>query len=179
MMRVAPFRQVGGFNPTLIAGEEPDLCLRLRRHGWAIERVGADMATHDAAMTRFSQWWRRCKRAGHAFAEGAWRHGDGPERYFVRETRRAWVWGAAVPVAAVGLALPTAGLSLALSAVGYARSALHARRLAQRRGYDERTANLYALFTTLGKFPEAQGALRFHALRLLGRRSPLIEYKKS
>ena len=33
MMRVECFRAVGGFNPDLIAGEEPELCFRLRERG--------------------------------------------------------------------------------------------------------------------------------------------------
>jgi GT2 family glycosyltransferase len=57
LMRVAPVRQVGGYNPDIIAGEEPELCLRLRQRGWKILRVDAEMTLHDAAMTRFGQWW--------------------------------------------------------------------------------------------------------------------------
>src|SRR5271157_5418493 len=31
MMRVEAFRQLSGFNPSLIAGQKPELCIRLRR----------------------------------------------------------------------------------------------------------------------------------------------------
>ncbi|MCZ7679547.1 MAG: hypothetical protein M5U28_12600 [Sandaracinaceae bacterium] len=62
-----------------------------------IERLDAEMTLHDAAMTRFSQWWRRAERSGHAYAELAAMHGAPPERCYVRETRRIWAWGAAVP----------------------------------------------------------------------------------
>ena len=43
-----------GFNATLIAGEEPELCLRLRQKGWEIWRLDAEMTLHDAAMTKFN-----------------------------------------------------------------------------------------------------------------------------
>lgn len=75
LIRFAAVRAVGGYNPALIAGEEPDLCLRLRAAGGQVWRIEAEMTLHDAAMTRFGQWWKRTVRAGHAFAEGAALHG--------------------------------------------------------------------------------------------------------
>jgi GT2 family glycosyltransferase len=84
MMRVAAFQAVGGYDPHLIAGEEPELCVRLRAAGWQIWCLDAEMTLHDAAMTRFGQYWRRARRAGHAYAEGAAMHGAPPERHGVR-----------------------------------------------------------------------------------------------
>ena len=166
LMRYSAVQAVGGYDPTLIAGEEPDLCLRLRRAGGEVWRIDAEMTLHDAAMTRFGQWWQRSRRAGHAFAEGAWRYGRAPEKHWLRETRRALIWGAGVPVVALvaGLIHP-AGLLLLLA------WPLQMARLAPRMGW--RTA----FFTVLGKLPEAQGALGFFLGRLIGRRRGLIEYK--
>ena len=166
LMRYSAVQAVGGYDPTLIAGEEPDLCLRLRRAGGEVWRIDAEMTLHDAAMTRFGQWWQRSRRAGHAFAEGAWRYGRAPEKHWLRETRRALIWGAGVPVVALvaGLIHP-AGLLLLLA------WPLQMARLAPRMGW--RTA----FFTVLGKLPEAQGALGFYLGRLIGRRRGLIEYK--
>ena len=78
MIRVESLRQVGGYNPALIAGEEPDLCVRLRQHEWIILRIDAEMTLHDIAMIRFGQWWKRCERGGFAFAEGVAMHGRPP-----------------------------------------------------------------------------------------------------
>lgn len=166
LMRYSAVQAVGGYDPTLIAGEEPDLCLRLRRAGGEVWRIDAEMTLHDAAMTRFGQWWQRSRRAGHAFAEGAWRYGRAPEKHWLRETRRALSWGAGVPVVALvaGLIHPE-GLLLLLA------WPLQIARLAPRMGW--RTA----FFTVLGKLPEAQGALGFYLGRLIGRRRGLIEYK--
>jgi GT2 family glycosyltransferase len=176
MMRIGAFRQVGGFDPTLIAGEEPELCVRLRSKGWRIERIDAEMTLHDAAMGRFDQWWKRTVRSGHAYAEGAAIHGAPPERHWVHETRRIWLWGAVVPAVATTLAVPTMGASLALLG-GYPVSALRAYRSTRARGRSRQDAAAYALAITVGKFAELQGVLQFHGKRLRGEKSTLIEYK--
>lgn len=69
LMRAEAFAAVGGYKPSLIAGEEPELCYRMRQAGWAIHRIAAEMTLHDAAITRFGQWWQRNRRNGHAIAE--------------------------------------------------------------------------------------------------------------
>ena len=166
LMRYAAVRAVGGYRDDLIAGEEPELCLRLRQAGGEVWRIAAEMVLHDAALTRFGQWWRRTRRAGHAFAEGAALHGAGPERHWVAETRRALFWGAGLPVLILlaGLIHP-AGWLLALV---YPAQVV---RLARRGG------GTWAVYSVLGKFAEAQGALGYWADRLRGRRRGLIEYK--
>jgi GT2 family glycosyltransferase len=171
MMRVDALRGVGGYNGGLIAGEEPDLCVRLRAAGWRIERLDAEMTWHDAAMTRFGQWWTRSKRVGHAFAEGAALHGASPERHWRRETRRALLWGAALPLAI--LAALFLSPWAALLVLVYPAQVL---RLALREG-GGRAAWERAFFTVLGKFAEARGALGYYLSRLRGRKQGLVEYK--
>ena len=53
MMRASVLESVGGYREDMIAGEEPELCVRLRSAGWKIWRLGEEMTLHDAAMTRF------------------------------------------------------------------------------------------------------------------------------
>src|SRR5262249_51914251 len=89
MIRADVFQDVGGFNPAIIAAEDDELCLRIRRRGWKVVRIEAEMAVHDMAMTQFSQWWRRSVRTGYAYAEGSAIHGRSPERHFVRQTGSA------------------------------------------------------------------------------------------
>jgi hypothetical protein len=113
MMRLAAFQAVGGYDPGLIAGEEPELCVRLRAAGWQIWCLDAEMTLHDAAMTRFGQYWKRAQRAGHAYAEGAAMHGAPPERHGVAGRNRALIWGAGLPVAIL-----VAGPDLALGVSG-------------------------------------------------------------
>lgn len=92
MMRLDAISQVGGYSADLIAGEEPELCVRLRAQGWGVQVLAAEMTWHDAAMTSFTQWWKRSVRAGYAYAEGAHLHGAPPERHCVRELTRAVSW---------------------------------------------------------------------------------------
>ena len=167
LMRVDALREVGGYNPTLIAGEEPELCVRLRQAGWTIWRIDTEMTLHDANITRLGQWWTRTKRAGHAFAEGAALHGAPPERHNISQTRRALIWGAGIPLAALlgTLITPWALLILLLWPLQILRLALKGER------------PLRAAFLILGRIPEAAGALSFYWGRLMGRRTELIEYK--
>ncbi|MEQ8293382.1 MAG: glycosyltransferase [Roseovarius sp.] len=172
LARLSALDAAGLYRDDLIAGEEPELCVRLRRQGWKIHRLDAPMTRHDARMTRLGQWWKRTRRAGHAFAEGAHLHGAPPERHWVAETRCALLWGAALPLAILiaGLIHPAALLLTLIYP-------LQVARLAARRGLTSRAAWEWAAFTVLGKFAEAQGALQFHASRLLRRRATLIEYR--
>lgn len=172
LMRMAALDQIGGYDPTLIAGEEPEMCVRLRARGWQVWRLDAEMTWHDAAMTRFAQFWKRSRRAGHAYAEGAHMHGAPPERHFLRETRRALIWGVVLPVAILVLALVANPWWLLLFAIYPVQVARIARR-----GGNDRAAWEEAALLTLGKFAEGLGVLEFHLRRLGGRRSGLIEYK--
>ena len=178
MMRVSALTQVGGFDASVIAGEEPELCVRLRQHGWKILRVDAEMTLHDAAMTRFGQWWRRMVRGGHAYAQGRQMHGAPPERHWVRENRRIVFWGLVLPILVLALAWPTGGLSVILLG-GYAVLWWRTLGHAKRRGLPPADARLYATHMVIGKFAEAQGLITFWTSRLLGRRTRLIEYKSA
>lgn len=177
LMRVHALREVGGFDPELIAGEEPELCFRLRQRAWKITRIDAEMTLHDAAMTEFTQWWKRNVRSGYAFAEGAWMHGRSPERYRVKEATRILFWAGALPAMMIGAVLPTLGTSLFLGSGYFLNIARIYSRTKRRPGLSERAAFAYAVFTALGRVPELQGALRFAWGAVSGKRSGLIEYK--
>ncbi len=177
LMRSGPLSEVGGYNPELIAGEEPDLCLRLRQRGFRILRMDAEMTLHDANITRFCQWWRRSVRSGHAYAEGFTRHRREPGKYCAREVRSNLVWGAMLPGLILALVVPSAGWSLLLI-LAYPVLALRVFRSSRRRrGFSVEDASLFAVFCTLSKFPAVYGQFRYWARRLLGKRSTLIEYK--
>ena len=179
MMRVAAFKQVGGFDASVIAGEEPELCVRLRRAGWKVRRIDAEMTLHDAAMTRFGQWWKRMVRGGHAYAQGTFMHGGGPEWHWVRESRRIVVWGIGLPLLILALLIPSNGLSLALLSAYLVLWRRVFRAAKRDRGLSDADARLYADHMVMGKIPEAIGMLTFHKSRLLGRWTKLIEYKSA
>jgi len=177
MIRVGALRQVGGFNPTLIAGEEPDLCVRLRQHNWIILRIDAEMALHDIAMTRFSQWWKRTERGGFAFAQGVAMHGRPPERHWVHELRSTILWGLVLPLFILGLAWPTHGASLMLT-LAYPLQAFRITRRHRKLGMSTINAWLWGWNCILCRFPNALGVLRYWSSRLSGRHQTLIEYKE-
>ena len=180
MMRAIAFKKVGGFNPTLIAGEEPELCVRLRQAGGKILRIDAEMTSHDAQITRFRQWWKREIRNGHAYAEGAWLHGRTPERHWVRESLRSWLWGLLLPVLTLASLLPTRGLSILLLLIAYTFLGYRVYRLARFKGFDKKDAISYALFCgVLEKYPKLLGQIQFHINRLLKRQRTLVEYKSA
>jgi GT2 family glycosyltransferase len=173
MMRAAALEAIGGYRDDVIAGEEPELCVRLRAAGWHAWRLDSEMTVHDAAIHRFDQWWRRTLRSGYAFALGAHLHGAPPERHFVWESRRAQVWGLWLPLACL-----TASACLwpwgTFAWLIYPLQIL--RQTARNTGPLQQRATL-AFFQLLGRFPEALGQIKFMNDRLFGRRSQLIEYK--
>jgi hypothetical protein len=174
MVRVSALAAVKGYREDLIAGEEPELCVRLRQAGWEIWRIDAEMALHDAAMTRFSQWWRRAMRGGYAFAQGRSLHGDGPERHWVRESRSALTWGVWIPLATAGLVIATQSPLPLLGLLAYP---LQMARMLHTMTGGPRERRLRALFLMIAKFPEGLGQLKYLTMRLLRRRGGLIEYK--
>ncbi len=187
MYRTEIFQKSGGFNETMIAGEESELCLRLRRDGGIIWRVDEKMVIHDVALTKFFQWWTRAKRAGYAYAEGVAMHGSSPYRHFVRELISTMVYGLALPallIAAVLLSalIPAlslyAGLVALIIIVIYLKPFIGAFRLRKQLGNKTSHSLTYAFFCVIAKFSEALGALSYYINRMLGRGNRLIEYKE-
>ncbi|MGL5080108.1 MAG: glycosyltransferase family 2 protein [Microcoleaceae cyanobacterium] len=177
MMRVAAFKHVGGFNPSLIGGEEPELCVRLRQADWKILRVDAEMTWHDADIHRFSQWWKRNIRTGHSYAEGAWLHGRSPDQHWVKESRSIWFWGLTPPILALGLAWSTQGWSLLVLLI-YPLMILRIYLRFKMQGLTSKDALLYAWSCVVGKFPLFQGQFKFHWNRFRGKKTKLVEYKE-
>jgi len=177
MFRVAVLRALGGYAEEMIAGEEPELCYRIRRAGFRVLRLPREMTLHDAAVYRFGQWWRRTLRSGHAFAECAWRHGHEPERFRVRRVASAVCFAGVLP--AVGLlALPVSKLPALAVGLVWLVQGVRVYRGRRRRGDAARDAAAYAFACWLGRFAELQGIARFGFRRLLlGRAPALIEYK--
>lgn len=175
MMRTDALTALGGFRADLIAGEEPELGVRLRSAGWRLWRLDAEMTLHDAAMTRFGQWWQRAVRSGYAFAEGADIHGGSPERHWVWESRRAWLWGFFLPLGCLGLNLlvgPWGWAAFLIYPVQFVRQTLRNSGSMQRR-------MTLALFQVLARFPEVVGQLKYRWNRLLHLQGRLIEYRRS
>jgi len=124
-------------------------------------------------MTRFGQWWKRSVRAGHAFAEGACLHGASAERHWVRESRRAWFWGAGIPLLIL-LGVPMFGWGTLALLFLYP---LQVVRLGLMGTSSSKDNWLKALFLVLSKFPEFLGQANYWVSKLRSLRVNLIEYK--
>ncbi len=176
MIRAHVIGEAGGYNPAIIAGEERDLAARILEQGHTIRRIDALMVRHDAAMTKFSQWWKRSIRGGHAYAEGNLNRRHEKERYWQREMRSIWIWGAIVPLVILVIALLHPIISVGLSLL-YPLQFIKICRYMRGRGYSLGDAATYSFFLVLAKFPNALGAIQFHKNRLLSRDTAIIEYK--
>jgi GT2 family glycosyltransferase len=174
-VRVSAFREMGGFNEQAIAGEEPDLGVRLGLAGYSIIKIDRAMATHDAQMLRFGQWWKRAVRSGHALAHRYARHGRTEFKDGRRELRSVLFWGFALPLAVLLLLWPTRGLSLLLLG-GYALLAWRVYRHYLRIGLQPADARLATRFILYSKFAELIGVVRYCLNRLRGH-FQIIEYK--
>ncbi|MCC5968927.1 MAG: glycosyltransferase [Pararhodobacter sp.] len=172
MVRRDLFTRLGGFNPQVIAAEDDELCLRVRAAGFRVHRLPLTMTRHDAAMHSFAQWWQRAIRAGHGFAQV----GDLHSGHFVKERRRVWLFGAALPfLAVVGVILswPLLLAVLAIYALSYGRTVQGQRAF----GLPLSKAMRHSVLLFLSKFPNLIGAMRYHRRKWRGRDMEIIEYK--
>ena len=182
LFRRSALVESGGFDDGLIAGEEPELCRRLLGAGWRILHVDRPMTGHDLAIGRFSQYWRRGMRAGHAFAEVAERFAASDASFWSEEVRRNRnrafaLAGAAVVAVFAGAALrswwPLAGF-----AAGFALLVGRTAWKARWKSKDAGTLLLYGVHSHLQQIPIFAGQMRYRRDRREGRRSGLLEYKQ-
>lgn len=180
MVRAQAFLDLDGFNPQVIAGEDEEFCVRLRTSGLGIERLPLPMTRHDAAMTRFSEWWRRAVRSGHGFAQV----GAIYPVHFQAERRRVWLYGLVLPlIALAGLILALSGAVLSgllvffAALTGYELSWLRTVQGLIRAGLPAREAMHHALYLSLSKFPNLWGMLTYHWRHWQRQEMNIIEYK--
>lgn len=173
MVRAAVFEAVGGFDGSIIASEDEDFVIRVRKAGHRAVRLPQVMTRHDIAMTGIGAWWRRNLRSGHGFSEV----GDLHPPHFRAERWRALLFGAVLPVLfLLGLATGLWWLSLGaalLTGLSLARIARWLSRKGLPSGLVLQVAGLFAL----AKVPQAIGMARYLLRRLRGVVPRIIEYK--
>lgn len=180
--RTEALQAAGGFNESMIAGEEADLCLRIRNQGFRLMRLDLPMTIHDADMHHFSQWWKRSVRCGHAYAHSydlqRNNHGNGRSGYSGKSLLSSLLYGLIIPMLVISL-LIVGQLMMGLVVV----LLLYGRIVVKAAGSKPNPANslaqrlVYGCFIALGKLPESQGVIRYFANRALGKTSKIIEYK--
>jgi len=177
LMRRAALESVGGFDETLIAGEEPEMCRRMRTLGWHIQHIDHPMTLHDLAITRFSQYWRRSLRAGYAFAAVSARFRDTSDPMWSEDARRNRLRGLfwiATPL--VALVASIARMSLLPLALWLLILVAVAARTATQNRWKRApwtTLLLYGFHSHLQQIPIFFGQLQF----LLNGKKALMEYK--
>jgi hypothetical protein len=135
------------------------------------------MTLHDAAITRFSQWWRRNVRTGYGYALGASMHGGPPEFHGTRAVRSMVFWAGVLPLLAVAAAWAFHGVSIGILLMIYVAQWIRMAVHEYRSGRSVRDARAHAFFTLLGKAPQLVGVVRFWLDRARGTRGAIIEYK--
>jgi glycosyltransferase involved in cell wall biosynthesis len=165
LFRLDALRQVDGSDEALSAGEEADLCWRLRQRGWRIVCLDAVMAHHDLGMTGFRAYWRRAVRSGYAYAEVGLRFARTDDPLWLRELVR----NVTLPPAALALALALA-LWLGAPGLGVAAALLLVRPglkfVALRRRIPEvRLRALYVAHLVFIRVPLFVGGVRYIATR--------------
>lgn len=174
LVRVEAFERIGGFRADIIAGEEPEMCSRLRRAGWKIWRLDAPMTRHDAAIYHLSQWIRRASRSGFGYAQVWMATAGTADRMYRREIRSALTWTMLLPMfIAAGAWLIREPLVLLALPIAYVVQIV---RIAVRKGLGSSFAWKYAALVMTTKFGEAWGVLNYY---LSKRRERRFDYKQS
>jgi cellulose synthase/poly-beta-1,6-N-acetylglucosamine synthase-like glycosyltransferase len=181
LMRRKALVDTQGFDERLIAGEEPELCRRMRALGYRVLHIDHPMTGHDLQIKRWSQYWKRATRAGHAYAEVSerFRGSDDPSwtRERVSNIMRGcfWVFTFAIAlVAGVWFSVVPAALWLTLLLLLSVRSAWKARwKVAS-----PAVLLLFGIHSHLQQVPILVGQLQFELSKKLGKTQKLIEYKE-
>jgi cellulose synthase/poly-beta-1,6-N-acetylglucosamine synthase-like glycosyltransferase len=174
--------KVNGFDETLIAGEEPELCRRIAAIGFSILHVDRPMTGHDLAIYRWRQYWKRSTRAGHAFAEVSDRFKATDQSFWTEESKR----NRNRALFLVGLALM--GLSgtiflrspwpLLLVCLFFGVIAMRSAWKVRWKSKDVFALALYGIHSHLQQVPIYVGQLQYKINRRRGKRAMLVEYKQ-
>jgi len=181
LMRRHALELAGGYDVTLIAGEEPELCCRIRAHGYRIANIDFPMVGHDLAMTRFRQYWKRSIRTGYAYAEVSrrYRHTENPfwgsER--INNLKRGIFWAFSPIVAMIASVLLQSVLPMILWCALFIGLSLRSSLSARWKSRDALALFLYGMHSHFQQIPICVGQLQYERSQRQGKRKSLIEYK--
>jgi len=174
---------VDGFDETLIAGEEPELCRRIAALGFTIQHVDRPMTGHDLAIHHWRQYWKRSTRAGHAFAEVSERFRGSSQSFWAEESKknksRALLLIGLVIAGLVASIILRSALPFALVLSFYALVALRSAWKARWKSKDMLALAAYGIHSHLQQIPIFVGQVQFWLNHRRGKRAMLVEYKQS
>lgn len=180
LIRREALLEIDGFDEGLIAGEEPELCRRMRARGYTILHIDHPMTGHDLQITRWSQYWKRATRAGHAYAEVSERYRGSNDPSFAFERKGNLIRGSFWPLSLVVVILAGIRFGFLPFALWLALLLLLSVRSAWKAHWKEAnpwTLFLYGIHSQLQHAPILVGQLQYEFNKRRGRSAQLIEYK--
>lgn len=181
LVRRSALDATGGYDETLVGGEDPELSRRIIRAGWRIYRLDALMTRHDLAMTTVNQYLRRAFRSGYGFAAVRSREAKAGSSFWGYDARKITIKaGGFLFLLALGLTLMTASYAMILNLAGMLFSAaglamLFSPRLFRiekfMREYElnRKDAKRYAVHCSIVVIPQFAGMVRFYVGNLFNR----------
>jgi glycosyltransferase involved in cell wall biosynthesis len=181
LMRRNVLLETGGFDERLIAGEEPELCRRIRSQGYGILHIDCPMTGHDLQITRWSQYWRRATRAGHAYAEVSERFRNSDDPFWSSDRRRNLMRGSWWIVSLAGAVAAAASFGFLPIALWLVMLLFLSMRSAWKARWKNATPGillLYGFHSHLQQIPILVGQLQYELSKRRKRARKLIEYKE-
>jgi len=183
LVRRSALVEADGFDESLIAGEEPEMCRRMIAAGYRILHVDLAMTQHDLAMNSFRQYWARATRAGHAYAEISRRFAGSGDPFWSAEARRNRVQvlalSAMVVAGVVASVLLRSGWPAAAVLAALDVLVLRTAWKARWKSTNAWTLLLYGVHSHLQQVPICVGQMRYAWNNRRGRRMGIVEYKQS
>lgn len=191
LMRRAVLEEVGGYDEQLIAGEEPELCQRIRAKGHLILHIDQPMTLHDLAITQGSQYWRRAVRAGHAYAEVSNLLRQRAQTLAPKQQKQPVLWqreslknlihvSVFMDIFLIGIVVSfvwDSVLPIIMSLLIFMGLSLRSAWKAHWKSNDFISLLLYGFHSQFQHIPIFVGQLQYHYHRIKGKRRQLIEYK--
>lgn len=168
---------LGMFNEAMIAGEEPELCYRLKLAGWKIDRIDSSMAHHESDINKTSQLFRRARRCGHSYAQSYHIHRSSPGAFKSRNLLSVIFWGAMLPISILLLITINLIAALALASLYILLWIKIYIFTINKNKVSNKVACIFGLYTVAGKFSQFFGVLDFYSHLIRRQNFKLIEYK--
>ena len=183
MVRLSALESVGAFDESVAAGEEPELCDRLRKRGGSIERIDVEMTLHDADISSFSQWWKRHLRSGYGGLDVRRRKGVAVFDRELESSRRwtvCWLSLSLVLACILGWQLGWEGLAIGclLGITAWFAQTFRLARYYHRHKFSWFDAARAAVISMIVKWANLAGQIRYLLDSRSGRVSRMIEYKR-
>jgi glycosyltransferase involved in cell wall biosynthesis len=179
LMRRDILERLGGYDDTLIAGEEPELCRRIRKLKFEIRHIDIPMTKHDLGILSLGAYWKRAFRAGYAYSELAERFKNSNDPLWLKDSRRNLLHGTFLLLSPLFLIafMQSAELTVAMIVGGIFFLLRTSMRCAWKTS-DRATLFLYSIHSHFQQIPIFFGQISHRLDSRRGFRRGLIEYTR-